>query len=278
MRLLAVVLALAAAIPLIAAGSASGQVSPGGGGGTVAPGNPQVLSIQCMTRCIAPGTGVVKSKVRLLGTDLAGVTMVSMARANGTRAKDPNPVVKPSGVVISKVGKGVVTGPVRVTDSFGQIHDSAVSFGVGTIAQLKAIQAQYRFPIPSPHTYGDGFGAPREGHSHQGVDIFAPCGTPLVVAHTGVVKARAFQGNAGNYVVIDGAGVKQDYFYAHLTKPSPLRKGQRVTTGQEVGLVGETGNASGCHLHFEIWAGAGWYTGGAPMDPMATLRYWDSFS
>jgi len=275
----AVALAAALALPTIAVGAASAQVSPGaGGGGTTAPGDPQVTSIQCVTRCIGPSTGVVKSKIRLLGTDLAGVTVVSMARANGSRAKDKNPVVKPSGVVISRVGKRAVSGPVRVADSFGQVRDSAVSFTVGTIAQLKAVQAQYRFPVPGPHTYGDGFGAPREGHSHQGVDVFGACGSPLVAAHTGVVKARAFQAAAGNYVVIDGAGVKQDYFYAHLKKPSPLRKGQQVTTGQEVGRVGQSGNAAGCHLHFEIWAGAGWYTGGKPIDPLATLKYWDSFS
>ena len=66
--------------------------------------------------------------------------------------------------------------------------------------------------------------------------------------------------------------------YAHLKKPSSLSKGQQVTTGQEVGFVGETGNASGCHLHFEIWVGAGWYSGGRPIDPVPTLKYWDSFS
>jgi Peptidase family M23 len=270
----AVVLAIATAAPVIAAGAASAQVSPGGGG-TIAPGDPQVLSIQCVTRCIGPSTGVTKSKIRLLGTDLGSVTMVSLPRADGTRTKDKNPVVKPSGAVVSRVGKGAVSGPARIADSFGNVRDSAVSFTVGTIAQLKAIQAQYRFPLQAKHSYGDGFGA---GRGHQGADVFAACGSPLVVAHSGVVKAKAFHGSAGNYVVIDADGVKQDYMYAHLKKPSSLTKGQQVTTGQEVGFVGETGNASGCHLHFEIWIGAGWYSGGKPIDPVPTLKYWDSFS
>lgn len=275
---MATVLAIAIALPVIGAGAASAQVSPGGGGGTVAPTEPVVSSIQCLTRCIGADTGVAKSKIRVLGTDLAAVTMVSLPRANGSRAKDKNPVVKPSGVVLSKVGKAAVSGPVRIADSYGNVVDSAVSFNVGTMQQLRAIQAQYRFPIPSAHTYGDGFGAARDGHSHQGADIFAPCGTPLIAAHSGVVKARAFQGSAGNYVVIDGAGVNQDYFYAHLKAPAKVAKGAQVTTGQQIGKVGETGNAQGCHLHFEIWAGAGWYTGGKPIDPVPTLRYWDSFS
>jgi Peptidase family M23 len=274
----AVVLAIAVCAPVIGAGAAAAQVGPGDGGGTTAQGDPQVLSIQCVTRCIGPDMGVVKSKIRLIGTDLGSVTMVSMPRADGTRAKDKNPVVKPSGAVLSRVGKGSVSGAIRIADSFGNVRDSTVAFGVGTIAQLKAIQAQYRFPLPSKHTYGDGFGAPRDGHSHQGVDVFAPCGVPLVAAHSGVVKAKAFHGSAGNYVVIDAAGVKQDYMYAHLQKPAMVAKGAQVTTGQQVGNVGESGNASGCHLHFEIWVGAGWYTGGKPIDPLPTLKYWDSFS
>ena len=271
-------LAIATSVSVIATGAAAAQVSPGGGGGTTAPGDPQVLSIQCVTRCIGSSTGVTKSKIRLLGTDLGSVTMVSLPRADGTRVKDPNPVVRPSGSVVSKVGKGAVTGPIRIADSFGNVRDSAVAFTVGTIAQLQAVQAQYRFPLRAKHTYGDGFGAGREGHTHQGVDVFAACGSPLVAAHSGVVKAKAFQASAGNYVVIDAAGVKQDYMYAHLVKPAMVAKGQQVTTGQEVGMVGETGNASGCHLHFEIWVGAGWYTGGKPVDPLPTLKYWDSFS
>src|SRR5690606_33008165 len=107
---------LTLAMPMIAAGAAAAQVGPGAGagGGTIAPGDPQVTSIQCVTRCIGPSTGVVKSRIRLLGSDLGGVTKVSMARADGTRVKDMNPVVKPSGVVMSRIGKGAVSGPVRV--------------------------------------------------------------------------------------------------------------------------------------------------------------------
>jgi murein DD-endopeptidase MepM/ murein hydrolase activator NlpD len=93
-----------------------------------------------------------------------------------------------------------------------------------------------------------------------------------------VVKARGYQSAAGNYVVIDGAGIKQDHMYAHLRAPAKVRKGQEVTTGQAIGKVGDTGNAQGCHLHFEIWAGKGWYSGGDPVDPLPTLQYWDSFS
>ncbi|HET8975354.1 MAG TPA: M23 family metallopeptidase [Solirubrobacterales bacterium] len=251
------------------------------GGGAAAPGDPQVTGIQCLTRCINGTTGTVKSKMRLSGTDLGNVQVVSLPRGDGKRAKDPNPTIKPTGAVIARVGKGSVSGPVRVRDSFGQVKDSSVPFAVGTNAQLRAIQQQFRFPIRGPHDYGSSgsrFGSARSGHSHQGQDVFASCGTKLVAIHTGRVKAAGYQGSAGNYVVIDADGVKQDHVYMHLQSAPRVSAGQRVTTGQQLGKVGETCNAQGCHLHFEIWAGKGWYSGGSPIDPLGYLRYWDSYS
>ena len=133
-----------------------------------------------------------------------------------------------------------------------------------------------------PHTYGGAgsrFGAARNGHVHQGQDVAAACGVQLVAPHGGVVKVKAFQaGGAGNYVVIDGEGVKQDYVLMHLQAPATVTQGQAVTSGQKLGKVGDTGDAQGCHLHFEIWAGKGWYTGGSPIDPLPSLQYWDSYS
>ena len=66
--------------------------------------------------------------------------------------------------------------------------------------------------------------------------------------------------------------------YAHLRQPAMVNKGQRVTTGQQVGVVGHTGDATGCHLHFELWTGPGWYDGGKPFDPLPSLQAWDGWS
>jgi murein DD-endopeptidase MepM/ murein hydrolase activator NlpD len=181
-----------------------------------------------------------------------------------------------------RVPKGAATGSIRLLDSFGQVRDSASEFAVGTKAELRQIQLSYRFPVRGKHSYGGAgsrFGAPRSGHTHQGQDVSAACGTPLIAPHAGVVKAKAFQaGGAGNYLVIDAADVKQDYVFMHLAAPAPVSKGQTVTTGQKIGKVGTTGSSSGCHLHFEIWVGNGWYSGGTPIDPLPTLQYWDSYS
>jgi len=139
----------------------------------------------------------------------------------------------------------------------------------------------HKFPVRAKHNFGEGmaaFGAGRNGHVHQGHDVFAACGTPLVAARGGVIKLNQNQANAGNYIVIDGAGTDVDYVYMHMQERSPLAKGTPVMTGQAIGKVGQTGVASGCHLHFEMWAGPGWYTGGAPIDPLAALKAWDAYS
>lgn len=139
------------------------------------------------------------------------------------------------------------------------------------------VVVRHVFPIAGPHTYNlkqGRFGTGRTGHIHQGQDVFASCGTPMVAVTSGTIKANAFEGNAGNYIVLAGDD-GQDYAYMHLRERSPLKKGSLVTAGQGVGRVGDTGDAQGCHLHFEIWPAPGWYTGGAPIDPLPQLKSWD---
>ena len=138
----------------------------------------------------------------------------------------------------------------------------------------------FKFPVRGPHTYGDGVGAPRAGHIHQGQDVPAACGTKLEAARGGTVQYKAYQASgAGNYIVVDGKRTSHDYVYMHLKSPSPLNRGQRVHTGQKIGVVGETGDATGCHLHFEEWSGPGWYEGGHFMRAVTKhLKQWDSWS
>jgi murein DD-endopeptidase MepM/ murein hydrolase activator NlpD len=134
----------------------------------------------------------------------------------------------------------------------------------------------YRFPLQAKHTYGDGYGA---GRGHQGQDVLTHCGVPIHAVRGGRVQANAVQSAAGNYLVIDGKGTGVDTFYAHMVRRSPLRKGTRVHTGQVIGNVGQTGDATACHLHFEIWTAPGWYEGGHPMPSVGKLlQRWDSWS
>ena len=132
------------------------------------------------------------------------------------------------------------------------------------------------FPIQGSHYYGDGYGASRTGHTHQGQDVFAACGTPLVSAARTKVLYRGFQRSAGYYVVLRYKKMRHDYFYAHMATPPSVRKKQKLNPGDQVGTVGESGNASGCHLHFELWKRPGWYRGGKAINPLRTLLAWDS--
>ena len=127
------------------------------------------------------------------------------------------------------------------------------------------------FPVAGSHAIGQGFGAARSGHSHQGQDIFAACGTPLVAVSRAKVKFVSYQSSAGNYVVIRNKKLHQDYMYAHLATRASVSKGQVVMPGQQIGIVGQTGNARGCHLHFELWLGK-WYRGGHPTNPLPYLQ------
>jgi murein DD-endopeptidase MepM/ murein hydrolase activator NlpD len=139
----------------------------------------------------------------------------------------------------------------------------------------------YAFPVLGAHEFGMGagrFGAPRSGHTHQGQDVMAACGLPLVAARGGTVQYSGYEVNAGNYIVIDGRGTPNDFMYAHLAEPSPLHTGETVRTGQPIGVVGDTGDATGCHLHFEMWGPPGWYEGGSPFDPLPYLQKWDAYS
>lgn len=132
------------------------------------------------------------------------------------------------------------------------------------------------FPVRGWYTFGgeDGdFGSPREGHAHQGQDIAAASGTPVVAPTAGTVIAVDFQRGGAGYYVVMTADDGRDFFFAHLLAGSTaVVLGQRVAAGARLGSVGSTGASSGPHLHFEIWEG-GWQRG-RPVDPLGQLRAW----
>ena len=120
------------------------------------------------------------------------------------------------------------------------------------------------------------FGAPRgKRRRHEGFDVMAPCGTPLVAARAGRVISRGYDPVLyGNYLRIAASNEHRSYFYSHLSSPARPVRGERVATGQTLGRVGRTGNARtiGCHLHFEI------RERGRAIDPRRSLMRWDRFS
>lgn len=136
------------------------------------------------------------------------------------------------------------------------------------------------FPVQGPHSYGeDGarFGAKRKGHTHEGQDVVADRGTPVVAPLAGTIELADYQkGGAGYYIVLDVADGRA-FFFAHCRKNTVVvETGASVSAGQRLCDVGRTGDATGPHLHFEIWVG-GWRRDKSshPIDPLDQLRAWD---
>ena len=108
------------------------------------------------------------------------------------------------------------------------------------------------WPLPG-HTYiscnfGDDDAYGNSGH--RGTDIPAPEGTPILAAHSGTVIISGWNNSYGNQVLLDnGAGLSTRY--AHMTQTA-VTAGEVVTAGQIIGYVGNTGDSTGYHLHFEV--------------------------
>jgi murein DD-endopeptidase MepM/ murein hydrolase activator NlpD len=127
------------------------------------------------------------------------------------------------------------------------------------------------FPVVGATHYGDATTYFGGGRGHRGQDVFADCGTRMVAAAAGKVIESKTDGAAGNYLVVETAG-NRSHVYMHMRLPAQPQVGEKVTAGQPIGSVGDTGNAWDCHLHFEVWTAPGWYRGGHAIDPLPFLK------
>jgi murein DD-endopeptidase MepM/ murein hydrolase activator NlpD len=109
-------------------------------------------------------------------------------------------------------------------------------------------------PVAGPHAFADTWGAPRSGgRSHEGVDMMAARGVPLVAVESGYAQFKTTR-LGGNSVWVNGnSGTR--YFYAHLSAWEGSSR--NVSRGEVIGYVGATGNTTANHLHFEVHPGGG---------------------
>jgi murein DD-endopeptidase MepM/ murein hydrolase activator NlpD len=152
-----------------------------------------------------------------------------------------------------------------------------VPSGVSSPAQTFALGAI--FPVRGPHSFGDAanrFGAGRAGHIHQGQDVLAGEGLPVVAPLAGTIITTGYQSAGAGWYVAEQAADGLAFFFAHCQAGSvAVIPEQSVGAGQQLCRVGQTGDATGPHLHFEVWVG-GWRTaGGYPIDPLPYLEAWD---
>ncbi|MGH9116391.1 MAG: murein hydrolase activator EnvC family protein, partial [Acidimicrobiales bacterium] len=118
-------------------------------------------------------------------------------------------------------------------------------------------------PVGGATTFVDSWGDPRSGgRRHQGVDMMAAMGTPAVAPVSGVVEHRGSSLGGLSYHLNGDDG--HYYYGTHL---SAYGQGGHVAAGTVIGYVGESGNASTPHLHFEIHP-----YGGAAVNPTPSVR------
>jgi murein DD-endopeptidase MepM/ murein hydrolase activator NlpD len=127
-------------------------------------------------------------------------------------------------------------------------------------------------PVKGPVRIGQGWGAPRDGgrRRHQGIDLLAPTGTPLVAVASGHISRLSNQDRGLGGISLWLRDRRGTTYYAH-NQHNLVHLGQQVRQGQVIARVGATGNAKGgpAHLHFQIHPG-----GGRPVSPDALVRRW----
>jgi murein DD-endopeptidase MepM/ murein hydrolase activator NlpD len=242
-------------------------------GGTQYYATPTISTLQCQTGCTKAakvsqsGWVSVKEKgiLRISGRHLDSVSKVLFVGAAG---KADNVGVVPSGrttrSVDVKVPQLANNGKLVLLDPAG--HSSKPSEARLRIMRDPTAASEQGLIWPVKGMITGVFGENRGDHIHTGLDIAAPSGTPIKAAASGTVILLGWQGGYGNFTCIRHASLVT--CYAHQSSYATAY-GASVRQGQTIGRVGNTGNSSGSHLHFEVRKGpAAWST---PMDPVRFL-------
>jgi murein DD-endopeptidase MepM/ murein hydrolase activator NlpD len=209
---------------------------------------------------LAPG----RYTVRVHATDPAGRTLARRARGSGRSAL----VVRPARPVLLRPEPAPEPPPTPAPPAAPVPAPPAPG---------SAGAPRGTFPVAGPFTWGDGVGADRGTHAHQGQDLLAPAGTPVVAPEAGRIRVVDVQASgAGHYLVLTAAGGRRELFFAHCLAGSiVVVPGQAVAARAPLCQVGATGRATTPHLHFEVWPD-GWRTSPAaqPADPRPFLEAW----
>lgn len=129
--------------------------------------------------------------------------------------------------------------------------------------RIAAEKAPFSIPVKANFRYTSGFG-PRWGRLHAGTDFAGPIGTPIYSTADGVVTHAGWSSGYGRLIKIrHDFGIETRY--AHLNAMD-VRVGQRVSRGERIGAMGNSGRSTGPHLHYEV------RVNGNPVNPMTYIR------
>ena len=247
------------------------------------------------TVAIAPGSGDFQIYVVQSGDSLSkiaakfGLSRNTIYWANTSRVPNPSSIrvglkllIPPvDGVTVTVKANNTVSGLASKYKVSSQkiLVANSMSSAALTVGQLLVIPVAQVPAIPTPKPpsaaslawHGGKLRWPVPGHTrlsqgywsgHRAIDIIAPTGTPVVAAYGGTVifagwKYSGDPGYGGGLVVWISHGGKLWTTYNHLSAEY-VHVGQVVTAGQRIGSIGMTGNATGPHLHFEVWSCYPW--------------------
>jgi murein DD-endopeptidase MepM/ murein hydrolase activator NlpD len=188
---------------------------------------------------------------------LFGAPVVPVPASDGTPT-DSGDGVTPTGIEAPPPGGFTLTPPVSPA------------------VQQQLASPGYVFPVAGGAHYGHDFGNFRADTGfHEGSDLFAPEGTPLVAVQSGVLHNVGWNRLGGWRLWVEDTHGNW-FYYAHLSAYSPIAKNDaHVNAGDVIGFVGNTGDAQGgpTHLHFEIHPGGQW-----AVPPYDYLQAWQGHS
>ncbi len=153
------------------------------------------------------------------------------------------------------------------------ISSYGITLSDGSTSTSVKINGPFCFPCAGPHSFWNDWHQPRGGGTrlHMGCDIMASMGTPAVACVNGTITLVTEGGNAGKYLRLTMEGSSTFFYYMHM-QDITVSQGQRVSAGDLVGHVGDTGNAKGGapHIHFEVHP-----DGGDAVNPYPLLKQFD---
>jgi peptidoglycan LD-endopeptidase LytH len=185
--------------------------------------------------------------------ELAAQAAIAAEKAKAAQAK-PSPSPKPAAGITPVPSASVKPSPSASAAAKATPQPSptapAITGAAGSISIL--------CPVDGPTSFTDTFGAPRSGgRVHEGIDLFAASGTPLVAVADGTLKKASSALGGISLYLKDVKG--NEFYYAHMSGYAEVETGQSVKAGGKVGYVGNTGDALGgpSHLHFEVHPSTG---------------------
>ncbi len=192
-----------------------------------------------------------------------GVDSTDILATNGLN--DPNLVVGQVLVIPGAKGKAIPKPPARPNNTH-QVSGSGTGSGGGAGTNIAPPSSYKGGKFLWPVVGGGNYISQYFHYGHYAIDIAADYGSTVRAAADGTVIYSGWKNNGGGYQVWIAHGSGLYTTYNHMSAITvPL--GAHVSRGQQVGRIGQTGNATGPHLHFEVWRGPVW-NGGTRVNPL----------